>query len=108
MGAAHGRWRDDPSLHERSWQWVAELNPDVALLQECIPPAWASARWRVVNRPFKWWTSAVVARRDLDLAEYVVPSGGPLDRLGSYLSTATFGLAGGAELVLASVHTRAA
>ena len=50
MGAAfgpYGQW------HDRAWHWLAALDPDLALLQECVPPDWAHERWTVVNLPFR-------------------------------------------------------
>ena len=28
LGAAAGRWRDDPALHDRAWHWIAAVDPD--------------------------------------------------------------------------------
>jgi hypothetical protein len=107
MGAAYGRWRDDPELHERSWQWLAACDPDVAFLQEVRPPAWARDRWTVVIRPFQFWASAIIARPDLDVTELGLMGGSALDRFGAYLATAQFCLADGSAMLLASVHTSA-
>ena len=40
-----GRWREEPELHERAWHWIAEIDPDLAFLQETRPPEWARERW---------------------------------------------------------------
>lgn len=107
LGAAFGRWRDDPALHERAWHWVAAVDPDLALLQEVRPPVWAPGRWDVEMGPFKWFASAVLARRGLGLRPVAPPDGGVLDRFGSYLATAELEVPGLGPLVVASVHTPA-
>lgn len=34
----------EPSKHDKTWQWLADSEPDVALLQEAIVPGWARSR----------------------------------------------------------------
>lgn len=107
LGAAFGRWRDDPTLHERAWHWVASMDPDLALLQEVRPPVWAPGRWDMEMGPFKWFASVVLSRRGLGLRPVTLPDGGVLDRFGSYLATAELEAVGLGTLVVASVHTPA-
>lgn len=107
LGVAWGRWRDDPALHDRAWHWIAALDPDLALLQEVLPPAWASERWDVRVGPHEFFASALLARHRTDLRQASLPSGGVLERFGSYLATAELTLADGSSLVVSSVHTSA-
>jgi endonuclease/exonuclease/phosphatase family metal-dependent hydrolase len=107
MGAAYGRWHDEPDLHERSWQWLAALDPDVAFLQEVRPPGWVQDHWSVVIRPFQFWGSAIIAKPVVALAELGLTGGSVLDRFGAYLATAQLTLADGSVMLVASVHTSA-
>lgn len=104
MGAAWGRWRDDPVLHDRAWHWVAAVDPDLAFLQEVRPPAWANDRWSIQLGTYQFFASALVTRQDLDLHPLALPEGGPLDLFGSYLATGELFI-GAEPLVVASVHT---
>jgi endonuclease/exonuclease/phosphatase family metal-dependent hydrolase len=56
---------------------------------------------------FKWFASAVLARRGLGLKPVSAPRDGALDRFGSYLATAELQVPGLEDLVVASVHTPA-
>ena len=105
MGAAFGpyvRW------HDRAWHWLAALDPDLALLQECVPPDWARDRWTVVNLPFQFWASALVAKPELGLRPTALEPASVLDRFGSYLATGEISTADDESMLVASVHTRAA
>jgi len=51
-------------VHDDAWQWIIDtLDPDIALLQECVPPAWAYENRTVLfNRVYpesrqKWGTA---------------------------------------------------
>ena len=107
LGAAWGRWRDDPALHDRAWHWIAALDPDLAFLQEVRPPAWATERWGLLVGPHRYFASALLTRRGTDLRPVALPVGGALEGLGSYLATAELRLADGSSLLVASVHTPA-
>jgi len=50
---------------EESWRWLLnDLRPDVALLQECVVPAWVHDSHNVLFAPaLKKWGTAVVTRR---------------------------------------------
>jgi endonuclease/exonuclease/phosphatase family metal-dependent hydrolase len=106
LGAAFGRWRDDEELHERAWRWIVEADPDVALLQETRPPAWALDRWTVLNRPFELFASVILARPGTRLQELVLEPRSTLERFGAYLATGELGF-GNDTVVVASVHTSA-
>jgi len=105
LGAAAGRWRDEPELHERAWHWVAAVDPDIAFLQETCPPDWARARWEVLTLPFHFWASALVARQGTGLRVVAPPADGVLSKAGSYHSFAELDLGSGDSVFLASVHT---
>lgn len=104
LGAAYGRWRDEPGLHGRAWHWIAAADPDLAFLQEVQPPDWARERWEVLTLPYEFWASALVARRGWLLRPAVLPAGGVLEREGSYFATADLDLQIGAPLLVSSIH----
>src|SRR5690348_10855961 len=61
--------------HRRAWEYLRDLNVDIALLQETIPPPWAHDHWRSVIASPKYpsaaegrnkWGSAIVTR-DIEL-----------------------------------------
>ena len=93
--------------HERAWHYLAALDPDIALLQEVKPPAWASERWDLEMGAYKHWGSAIVAKRGLGLTSAPGQREGVLGHFGSYLATATVTPAAGVSLLVASVHTSA-
>ena len=105
LGAAAGRWRDDPDLHERAWHWIAAVDPDLAFLQETEPPDWARGHWEVITLPHSFWASALVARRSLGLRVLEPPTGGVLAKAGSYHAFGEIELVSGDPLLVASVHT---
>ena len=91
------------SVHDRAWEYLAELDPDIALLQEATVPEWARERWSVVAPSRSQWGSAVIARPSLALLE------GPVDWEGGYeqgvlLATAEATPANGSSILLGSVH----
>jgi hypothetical protein len=105
MGAAFGPY---VQWHDRAWHWIAALDPDLALLQECVPPNWARERWTVLNLPFRYWASAIVAKPEVQAQPIEPDPESLLGRFGSYLATATICGEGAEPLLVASVHTRAA
>jgi hypothetical protein len=105
LGVAFGPY---VQWHDRAWHWLATLDPDLALLQECVPPDWARERWAIVNLPFQLWASAIVAKPELGLAPVGVDKASLLGRFGSYLATAEIPIPSGGPMLVASVHTRAA
>jgi endonuclease/exonuclease/phosphatase family metal-dependent hydrolase len=69
--------------HELAWRYLQTLDPDIALLQEAVPPNWARSQWSIVARrsypPVDGradvpWGSAVVAREQA-LSEHIPDSG---------------------------------
>lgn len=105
LGAAFGPYID---WHERAWHWLAALDADLALLQECVPPAWAHDLWTVLTLPYTHWASALVAKPSLGIRAVTLGEGTLLGRFGSYLATGEMTLADGGSILVASVHTRAA
>ncbi len=83
--------------HDRAWHYLAALDPDIALLQEVLPPAWARERWDIEMRPVRDWGTAIAAKPGLKLR-------GVSDRNGDSASGMVT-LADGTELLVASVHT---
>lgn len=108
LGAAWGRWRDNAALHEQAWRWIADVDADLSLLQEVIPPPWACERWTVLTGPFDYWASAVVAKPTLGLRGVSLDPESLLGRFGSYLATGEIALEDGTSMLVVSVHTRAA
>ncbi len=107
LGAAFGRWRDEPDLHDRAWHWIASVDPDIAFLQETRPPTWAAGRWQIQTGHYEFFATALVSRPTLRLRPVVPVPGGTIDRFGSYLATAELALDDGASMLVASVHTSA-
>ena len=107
MGAAYGRWHDEPEIHERAWHWIAAVDPDVAFLQEVRPPDWVADRWKVVIGRFEFFASALLARPAASIEAVAMTRGSALERFGSYLSTAELSLSDGTKLLISSVHTSA-
>jgi len=105
MGVAFGSYA---AWHDRAWHWLAALDADLALLQECVPPEWASERWTVFTLPFTHWASALVGRREIGLRPVAHDPDSLLGRFGSYLATGEVPRGGKPPLLVASVHTRAA
>lgn len=94
------------ATHDRTWQYLAEMEPDVALIQEARPLDRPSLRdgWSIVHRPYRIWVSAVLAKAPLLLEPYEGTFEGVLDAEG-YLATAAVTLPDGSDLLLGSVHT---
>ena len=85
------------STHDRAWHYLAALDPDIALLQEVLPPTWARSKWDIEMRPVREWGTAIVAKPSLKLR-------GSPDRNGDS-ATGAMSLPNGTELIVASVHT---
>lgn len=64
MDSWKSKWRDTSHDHGAAWDFLqTELDADVALLQECVPPAGARGVWRPEGiGPTRSWGSAVVVR----------------------------------------------
>lgn len=60
--------------HQGAWEYLRNLEPDIALLQEAVPPAWAGEEWSIVTsprytlreRPGSTWGSTIVSRFPLE------------------------------------------
>jgi hypothetical protein len=69
----NGGFGSGAARNEQAWQWLAESDPDVALLQEAVLPAWARDLWPVVVHAPKYltkrWGSAIVSRHN-DFEEF--------------------------------------
>lgn len=51
--------------HDRAWHYLRALDPDIALVQETVPPDWAEREWRVFHSQAyddQQWGTAVVTR----------------------------------------------
>ena len=104
MGIAYGPYRE---WHDRAWHWLASMDPDVALIQECVPPDWARDHWTVHTLPFDHWASAIAVKREHQLRPIEPDPDSLLGRLGSYLATGHVRVRH-ESLLVASVHARAA
>jgi endonuclease/exonuclease/phosphatase family metal-dependent hydrolase len=100
----------DAVQHERAWRYLRDSDPDVALLQEAVPPAWADERWPFVLRSRRYpdsdvpWGTAIVGRVEASVA--TVGDDFPwLRSLWGAVSAAR--LEGPQPLWLASIHSSA-
>jgi endonuclease/exonuclease/phosphatase family metal-dependent hydrolase len=107
IGAGYGRWHEDTDLHDRAWRWLDEVEPDLALLQETRPPAWTKDRWSIFHLPYRLFTSAIVARREIEMREINLDQAPTLARFGGYLATVEVAFGDREPLFVASVHTSA-
>jgi endonuclease/exonuclease/phosphatase (EEP) superfamily protein YafD len=105
MGPGPNRGRT-PGLHDQAWHFLLGLGPDLAFVQEALPPAWVRAQGTLVHGPFQQWGSAIFSPR-YPLERYHLPEGHHLRTLGTYLALARAMLPDGTEAVVASVHARA-
>ena len=58
MGMAD-RWGRFAMKHDMAWRYLLELEPDLAFLQETMPPDWIKSKGRVVRDPFVKWGSVI-------------------------------------------------
>ena len=101
LGIAFGPYKE---RHDEAWRALLDLEPDLAFVQEAVPPAWLPGEWQVVTYPFELWGSAIVSRLPIEpiaLAPETV-----LGRFGAYLALARATLPDGGRAVVASVHER--
>ena len=86
--------------HDRTWRYLEELDPDLALLQEATVPDWAREHWTVHAPSPDWWGSVVAAKPQLKMA--------PLSAaLPQDLAASTIHSASGPELLVVSVYAPA-
>ncbi|MEI8334821.1 MAG: endonuclease/exonuclease/phosphatase family protein [Chloroflexota bacterium] len=102
-GAAYGPY---VGRHDEAWRYLESLEPDIALLQECVPAAWALRRWTVVKPAFSFWTTAVAvpARPTTEVA---IPKGNLLARFRGFAAAAEVTVPGIGPVVAVSVHASA-
>ena len=105
MGMAGPR-RRRPGLHDQAWHYLLGLGPDLAFLQETLPPAWVRNEGLLVHGPFKQWGSVIFSAR-YPLERLRLPKESHLHALGSYLAVGAVSLPDGTEAFVASVHAPA-
>jgi len=92
-----------PGLHDQAWHYLLGLAPDIALLQEALPPGWVRTEGTLVHGPITWWGSVIFSPR-LPLERFRLPEESNLHALGRYLAFATASLPDGSDALIASVH----
>jgi hypothetical protein len=105
MGMAR-RERHRPGLHDQAWHYLLGLGPDLAFLQETLPPAWVRAEGTLVHGPLTRWGSVVFSPR-FPLQPFPLPKSSHLRALGSYLAFAMATIPDGSDVFVTSVHARA-
>ena len=103
MGAAFGPYVE---RHDEAWRHLESLAPDIALLQECVPAAWALRRWTVVKPRFSFWTTAVAVPA-WKATEVEVPKENLLARFPGYVAAAEVEVPGSGSVLVVSVHAAA-
>lgn len=94
--------------NRRAWEYLGELDPDVALLQEVNPskaPGWVHEKWpdQVAWPPASWsWRSAILAKPGLDLTPF--PGGPEGMEVGGWIATGFVTLPDGTNTLVGSVH----
>lgn len=94
-------------VHDQAWHYLLGLGPDLAFLQEALPPGWVWGEGRLVSEPFDSWGSVIFSPR-YPLEPYRLPVDSGLRRLGAYLAYANAFLPDGTESFVVSVHARPA
>src|SRR5438477_2798922 len=97
--------RAKPGLHEQAWHYLLGLGPDLALVQEALPPSWVRTEGTLIHGPIKQWGSAVFSPR-YPLERVRLPERSNLRAFGSYLAFALASLPDGSDALAASVHAR--
>src|SRR4051812_35180129 len=93
--------------HDRAWHFLVALNPDIALVQEAVPPDWIRARFAVHHEPFDLWASAVLVRPDWPSHLTSFGRETVIGAFGAYVATTEVVIPGTGDVVVASVHTTA-
>lgn len=101
--ARHARTK--PGLHDQAWHYLLGLGPDLAFVQEALPPAWVRGKGTLVHGPFKEWGSLIFSPR-YPLERFTLPADSHLRSLGTYLAFAVASLPDGSDAFVASVHAR--
>lgn len=96
-----------PGVHDQAWHYLLGLGPDLAFLQESLPPAWVRAEGQMVRGPFNQWGSTIFSPR-YPLHPSPLPDESRLRALGSYVAVGRASLPDGTDAFVISVHARAA
>jgi endonuclease/exonuclease/phosphatase family metal-dependent hydrolase len=95
-----------PGMHGQAWHYLLGLQPDLAFLQETLPPTWVHGHGFLAAGAFNVWGSAIFSPR-YPLSAFHPPNGSRAHALGAYLAFAKTTLPDGEEALLTSVHARA-
>jgi endonuclease/exonuclease/phosphatase (EEP) superfamily protein YafD len=102
MGMAD-RSRRFARTHDQAWRFLLALSPDLAFLQETLPPSWVESEGRVIRDPFKRWGSLIFSPT-LAIEAFSLPQDSSLRALPNYLAFAEVPLPDGAQAIAASIH----
>jgi len=92
-----------PGLHDQAWHYLLGLGPDLAFVQEALPPSWVRSEGALIQGPFTQWGSAIFSPR-YPIERFLLPDETPLRALGSYLALGLASLPDGSDALVASVH----
>jgi exonuclease III len=98
----------------RQWKFLGDLQPDIAMLQECRPkdiinlaPLELKNEYKVLGKiPLYWSACSAILLRSYFSAEHLTPSSPWLEYLSGYLCLASSNIYG-RRILIASVHTPA-
>jgi hypothetical protein len=62
MGLNDARF-NRPGVHDQAWHYLLGLGPDLAFVQEALPPGWVRGQGQLVSQPFDSWGSAIFSPR---------------------------------------------
>src|SRR5947209_6954048 len=102
MGVAD-RLRRFVKTHDQAWRFLLRLSPDLAFLQETLPPDWVQSEGRVVRDPFQRWGSLIFSPT-LAIEPFALPESSSLRALPNYLAFAEASLPDGTQAIAASIH----
>ena len=103
LGAAFGPYVE---RHDDAWRHLESLAPDIALLQECVPAAWALRRWTVVKAPFTFWTTGIAVPA-WKATEVAIPADNILARFAGFVAAAEVEVPEIGPVLVVSVHSSA-
>lgn len=93
----------DPSLRDQAWHYLLGLGPDLAFLQEALPPTWSRSEGILVHEPFRQWGSLIFSPR-FPIERFRLPEDSPLRSLGAYLAFGVASVPDGSDALVVSVH----
>jgi hypothetical protein len=105
MGMHEQRFKA-PGNHDRSWHYLLGLGPDLAFVQETLPPGWVRGEGELHCQAISTWGSAIFSPR-YPVRPFVLPSESRLRRLGAYLGYGRASLPDGSDRLVVSIHARA-